>query len=67
VYLIILVHATWPTHLYLIILITSGKAYKLRIPSLCSLLQPPTTFSLLGPNILPTTLVLEHPQYVFFP
>jgi hypothetical protein len=32
-------------------LIIIGEAYKLRSSSLCSLLQPPTTSSLVGPNI----------------
>jgi hypothetical protein len=36
----------------LIILIICGKAYKLRSSSLCSLLQPSATSSLLGSNIL---------------
>jgi hypothetical protein len=31
--------------------------YKLRSSALCSLLQPPTTFSPLGPIILLTTLL----------
>jgi hypothetical protein len=38
--------------LYLITLITSGEVYKLWSSSLCSLLQPPATSSLLGPNVL---------------
>jgi hypothetical protein len=36
--------------LHFITLITFGKAYKLWSSSLCSLLQPPATSSLLGPN-----------------
>jgi hypothetical protein len=32
-------------------LIEYGGAYKLRSSSLCSLLQPPATPSLLGPNV----------------
>jgi len=39
-----------------IIQIIIGKVYQLWISSLCSLLQPPTTSSLLGPNILLSTL-----------
>jgi len=43
-----------PFHLILdlIILIIFGEAYKLRNSSLCCLLHPPATSSLLGPNIL---------------
>jgi hypothetical protein len=40
----------------LITIIKFGKAYKLWSSSLYSLLQPPTTLSLLGPNILLSTL-----------
>jgi hypothetical protein len=43
-------------HLELITLIIFGEVYKLRSSSLCSLLQPPATSSLLGPNILFSTL-----------
>jgi len=47
-------HATWPTHhiLDLITLTILGETNKLRSSSLCSVLQPPTTLSLLGSNIL---------------
>jgi len=47
--------------LYLTTLITFVLDYKLRSSSLCSLLQPPTTSSLLGPSILLSTLC-EHRQ-----
>jgi hypothetical protein len=45
-------HATCFTHIILdfLTLIIYGEVYKLCSSSLCSLLQPPTTFSLLGPN-----------------
>jgi len=55
--LMIPVRATRTTHLILldsIIPITSGETHKLRSSSLCSLLQPHATFSLLGQNILIT-------------
>jgi hypothetical protein len=42
-------------HTILITLIILGEAYNLE-SSLCSLLQPPTTSSLRGPNILLSTL-----------
>jgi hypothetical protein len=40
----------------LITLITFVEAYKLWSSSLCSLLQPPATSSILHPNILLSTL-----------
>jgi hypothetical protein len=52
--------------LHLIILITFSEEYKLYRSSSCSLLQPPVTLSLLGPNILLST-VLKHPQSMFKP
>jgi hypothetical protein len=54
----LLMRSTFPIHLILLDLITPlmfGAMYKL-CPSLCSLLHPPTTSSLLGPNILLSTL-----------
>jgi hypothetical protein len=47
--------ATCPAHLILLALITLtilGEEYKPCSSSLCSLLQPPVTSSLFGPNIL---------------
>jgi hypothetical protein len=51
--------ATRSAHLILLALITLiilGQEYKLCSSSLCSFLQPPVTLSLLGPNILLSTL-----------
>jgi hypothetical protein len=38
----------------------SGEAYKLWSTSLCSLLQPPATSSILGPNILLNTTRVKY-------
>jgi hypothetical protein len=54
-FLIFPMRVTYPTYLILLDLITLttlGEAYNLWSSSLCSLVQPPATPSLLGPNIL---------------
>jgi hypothetical protein len=43
-------------HLHLIVLIIFGKEYTFLNPSICSLLQPPTTSSLFNQNIFISTL-----------
>jgi len=61
--------ATCPVHFIpvdLIILIICGEAYRFWSSSLYSLFQPPTSSSLLGPNIFLST-VHRCPQYLFFP
>ena len=56
-----LTRATWPPHLILLDFITHAilrEEYKSFSSSLCNLLQSPVTSSLLGPNILFSTISL---------
>jgi len=60
--LISLMRTTCPSHLillYLIIPVLFGEVYKLWSSSFCSLLQPPPTSFLLGPNIFLSALFLH--------
>ena len=54
-----LIRATWPTHLILVDFITRkmlGEQHRSLSSSLCSFLHFPLTSSLLGPNIITSTL-----------
>ena len=57
-------HTCYMPHLFhsLITWIIFGEAYRSLSSSLCSLLHSPVTTSLLGPNILLSTLHSKHPQ-----
>ena len=64
------VRATCPAHLILLNLITCpifGEGYISLRSSLCSFLHSADTSSLLGPNILLSTPILNHPQPRFLP
>jgi hypothetical protein len=52
-----------PILLDLITLITSGEVNTLWSSSLCSLLQPPASYSVLGPNILLSTSLYFSNEY----
>jgi hypothetical protein len=58
------IRATWHAHLILrdlitLIVLVLGEEHKRRSSSLCSLLNPPVTSSLFGPNITFSTLFLN--------
>jgi hypothetical protein len=60
--------ATWlayPVFLDLITIIRFGKVYRLWSSSLCSLLRPPATCSILDPNIPLSTLFSKHFESIF--
>ena len=64
------IHATCPTHLiplYLITQIIFGEQYRSLSSSFCSFLNSPVTLSLLGPNIFFSTLFAKHPQPIYLP
>ena len=64
------IRATFPAHFILLYLITQtilGLEYRSLSSSLCSFLHSPVISSLLGPNILLNTPILQQPQPTFLP